>query len=672
MSDLQPSRGLALFLTAILLFLVAPATAQDCARLTAEWPYGPADAVFTKHGKSYFGSGTALVFGDVSDLTNPRVEGSIDLGMLIGDIFAEGNQVTVAAGSFDGGPGGLFVVDVSDPAYPAVSAHVSFALPARSVAVAGDFIFVGLVDPLQPTQGQLLAMDPQFPDGAVSVSLPGWPEELILDGETLWVSELGTGARAFDVSSPLNPIELAFLSGNIRDVDAVDGILYLAEWGEDRDDALRLVDVADPAAPVDLGFYDATRPRRVEVFGRAAYMLSAPSETTIRFEVIDVSPPDDPTRLGILTIGTGRGDLLINDLSVAASIAYLTHSQGGPVVVNTVDATEPRVAGSFDTPGLALGLALENDLLAVAGGGSGLAVVDLAATGNDLPTPTTLSLPFAQDVALADGYAFVASWGDGLLIYDLTDPARPEEVGAVETGYQFFRTVVSGHHLYASYFGNPYMTTAIFDISDPTLPVELSTLQGSVIAVDRGRAYADWSDWLGQCALATWDVSDPANPASEPSKINFWGGCARCEWPWPDYQRSYELDPHRSISGISIHGNLAWVALGQGGLKVLSLSDPSFPTPLANLDIDACGVTGMAAQRRTGYVTTHSPSGLLTVQLTGEDELVQSSFFPLAGFPADAILSGSTVFTANQTAGISAIDIKACQPPLRPRGRRLP
>ena len=101
------------------------------------------------------------------------------------------------------------------------------------------------------------------------------------------------------------------VEGNIRDADADDGILYVVEWGDDRDDALILLDVFDPTAPVELGRYDAIRPRAVEIFGPAAYLLSSPAETSFRLEVINVTQPDDPDRYGILSVGSPGGDLLV-------------------------------------------------------------------------------------------------------------------------------------------------------------------------------------------------------------------------------------------------------------------------------------------------------------------------------------------------------------------------
>jgi hypothetical protein len=660
-----------LSVTAGLVSLTATAAGQDCAQLVARQSRGPADAVFTRFGASYFGAGTELMIGDISDIQEPEIAGSVDLGMLIGDIVVEGDLALVAAGSFDGGPGALITVDVSDPALPTVVDVTEMPLPARSLARGDGVTYVGLADPVHPSNGLLLTIDDLRPDSTTTNPVAGWPEELNLDGDLLWVTELGTGARAFSVEEPAEPVEVGFVSGNVRDAAARDRVLYLAQRADDGD-GLLILDVADPASPLELATHAAARPRRVEVFGPNAYLVSAPSESSVRLEVLDVSPPADVSRRGILSLGSDGGDLLINDLFVAASLVYLTHSQGGPTIIDTLDATEPRLSGDFRTPGLTLGLALDGNLLAMAGGSSGLAAADLGGDGSTLPSPGTPPLPFAQDVALTRGHAFVASWDDGVLIYDLADPELPELVATVDTGYRFTRVVASGDHLYATFLGDPYVTTAIIDISDPGQAEIVAELEGGVVAVEGEWAYADWSDWLGQCALATWNVSDPEQPGTEPSRINFWGNCARCDWPWPDYRRSYELEPHRSIAGVAICGNLAWVALGQGGLRVLSLEDPAAPTQVAALDVAACGITAAAARRGGAFVTTHSPSGVLRLGLDGAGGVVESGFVPLAGFPTDAVLSGETIFVTSQTAGVTAIDVAACTPPLRATGRRTP
>jgi len=656
---------------------LAAAAAEECPQVVDRWPAGPADAVFTRAGRAYFGSGTVLTIGDVSVPSSPVVLGEIDLGLLIHDIVVDGQDVWVAAGNMVAEPGTVFRLDVTDPAAPELVAAWQTPLPARSVAVGDDVVFAGLVDPLDPSRGVLLELEPgatpASPPRITSVAIAGWPERLKVAEETLWVVELGTGARGFDVAEEGQLIELVHLAGNVRDLDAVDELLYLAEWRDDDPDVLRILDVADPAQPVALSEYRADKLRKVRVVGPTAYVASSPVESSIRLELVDVSDPSNPTREDVLSLGSLRGEAFLHDLAVANRIVHISNSRGGPWLVEDPPTGEPRLVGSFSTPGVTEAVTRAGELLAVAGGESGLLLFDLAGSAGLVP----LTLPeavggFAKDVAIAGTVAYVASWRDGVRILDLSDPRAPVEIARVATDGPCYRVVLDGDHLYATLATGPYVSTAIIDVSDPAAPSQVSELQGGVLAVAEGYAYSDWSDWAGRCALATWDVADPQQPASQPSRINFFGGCDRCDLPWLDYPRSYELQPHRAISGLALAGGRGWVALGTGGLHLLDTSDPASPDVVAALDSVACGTSATAASRDAAYVATAAPSGLLRVVVSPDGGLRETGFVELPGYPADAVLAGTIIYTADLTAGVSALDIAACHGPLRPTGRRTP
>jgi hypothetical protein len=656
---------------------IAAAVAAECPQVIDRWPAGPADAVFTRAGRAYFGSGTVFTIGDLSNPSSPVVLAEIDLGMLIHDIVVEDQIAWVAAGNMVAEPGTVFRIDVADPAAPEVVAAWETQLPARSIAVGDDVVYAGLVDPIDPGHGVILELEPgatpASPPRITSVEIAGWPERLKVAEETLWVAELGTGARGFDVAEERQLIELIHLAGNIRDLDAVDELLYLAEWRDDEPDVLRILDVADPSQPTSLAEYRADRARKVRIVGPTAYVASSPVESSIRLELVNVSDPSDPRREDMLSLGSLRGEAFLHDFAVANRIACISNSRGGPWLVEDPPTGEPRLVGSFATPGVTEAAALSGELLAVAGGESGLLLFDLAGSAGLVP----LTLPeavggFAKDVTIAGDVAYVASWRDGVLILDLSDPRAPVEIARAATIGPCYRVVVDSDYLYATLATGPYVSTAIFDISDPAAPSQVSELQGGVLAVAEGYAYSDWSDWAGRCALATWDVSDPQQPAAQPSRINFFGGCDRCGLPWPDYPRSYELQPHRAISGLTLAGGRGWVSLGNGGLHLLDMSDPASPDVVASLDNVACGVSATAAARDAAYVAIASPSGLLRVVVSPEGELRETGFVELPGYPADAVLAGTLIYTADLTAGVSVLDIAACHGPLRPTGRRVP
>jgi hypothetical protein len=489
----------------------------------------------------------------------------------------------------------------------------------------------------------------------------------------LWVAELGTGARAFDVSEEGQLVEIVHLAGNIRDLEAAEELLYLAEWRDDDPDVLRILDVEDPSAPAPLAEYRADRLRKVRVFGPTAYLATTPAESSIRLELVTVSDPENPVRRDVLSLGSLRGDAFLHDLAVANRIVCISNSRGGPWLVEDPPTGEPRLVGSFSTPGVTEAAALSGELLAVAGGESGLLLFDLAGTHGLVPLTLSESVGgFAKDVAIAGDVAYVASWRDGVRVLDLSDPRAPVEIARAATIGPCYRVVVDNDFLYATVASSPYVSTVIFDVSDPAAPSQVAELEGGVLAVAEGYAHSDWSDWAGRCALATWDVANPQQPATQPSRINFFGGCDRCDLPWPDYPRSYETQPHRAISGLTLAGGRGWVSLGAGGLHLLDMSDPASPDVVASLDHVACGTSASAAGRDAAYVATASPSGLLRVVVSPEGELQETGFVELPGYPADAVLAGTLVYTADLTAGVSALDVAACHGPLRPTGRRTP
>ncbi len=545
--------------------------------------------MFVRAGRAYFGSGTVFTIGGLSNPASPVVLAEIDLGMLIHDIVVDDDIAWVAAGNMVAEPGAVFRIDVEDPAAPEVVAVWETPLPARSIAVGDDVVFAGLVNPADPGNGVLLELEPgatpSSPPRITSVEVAGWPERLVLDEETLWVVELGTGARGFDVDEPRQLLEIVHLAGDIRDLEAEDHLLYLAEWRDDEPDVLRILDVEDPSAPVTLAEYRADRLRKVRVVGPTAYLATTPAESSIRLELVDVSDPSDPRRKDVLSLGSLRGDAFLQDLAVANRIACISNSRGGPWLAEDPPTGEPRLVGSFSTPGVTEAITVSGELLAVAGGESGLLLFDLAGTHGLVP----LALPeavggFAKDVAIAGDVAYVASWRDGVRVLDLSDPRAPVEIARAATIGPCYRVVVDNDVLYATVASAPYVSTLIFDVSDPSLPLQVAQLEGGVLAAVDGYAYSDWSDWAGRCALATWDVSNPQQPATQPSRINFFGGCDRCGLPWPDYPRSYELQPHRAISGLTIAGGHGWVSLGTGGLHLLDMSDAASPDVIASLD----------------------------------------------------------------------------------------
>jgi len=141
-----------------------------------------------------------------------------------------------------------------------------------------------------------------------------------------------------------------------------------------------------------------------------------------------------------------------HDVAVASGNAYLAVFWAG---LAAIDITNPEELGEptyHDTPGWALGVAVQEPLACVADHLSGLQIVDIS----DLSQPAVGSLltpDAALDVALegplsGGTLAYVAANEAGLRVVDLSTPEAPQEVGYYTTPWRAPAVALDGPYTY--------------------------------------------------------------------------------------------------------------------------------------------------------------------------------------------------------------------------------
>ena len=115
-----------------------------------------------------------------------------------------------------------------------------------------------------------------------------------------------------------------------------------------------------------------------------------------------------------------------------------------------------------------------------------------------------------SDVAVSDGYAYVAANSEGLKVIDIGDPSSPETVGhfVAPTGVM---SVALANGL--AYVGTELSGLRVVDISSPTSPTEVGACVyqnfGSIwyVAISNGYIYVPgiWPYYFG-----VFDTADPA------------------------------------------------------------------------------------------------------------------------------------------------------------------
>ena len=117
----------------------------------------------------------------------------------------------------------------------------------------------------------------------------------------------------------------------------------------DEDGGLRVINVANPAAPAEVG--PTTRRVRLRRGGGGQLRLRGRRYGGLR--VINVANPAVPAEVGAYdTPGAAYG------VAVAGSYAYVADYGRGLRVINVANPAAPAEVGFYDTPGIAYGVAV--------------------------------------------------------------------------------------------------------------------------------------------------------------------------------------------------------------------------------------------------------------------------------------------------------------------------
>jgi len=526
-------------------------------------------------GVAYVADGwSGLRIVDVSDLAAPVELGALDTPYHADNVEVAGDLAYIAGGSR------LHVIDVSDPSAPVEIGSLGTAGAGR-VQVADDLAYVAaggfglrIIDVSDPTLPvELGALD--TPGNAADVEVMGnlaYVVTYLYDGYGYFV-----GLKIFDVSDPFAPVELGAVAtpGLAWHVEVVGNLAYVTG------DGLRIIDVSDPQSPVALGGALAPAENIGAVVGDLAYVAAGRSGLLI----VDVSNPAFPAMLGALEVPDSSYALAVE---VVGDRAYVLEQSyyGGAASLNVIDVSDPTAPaelGSLAALDILEDLEVAGDI-AYLYGVNGVQIVDVS----DPSAPVELlagvgGRRWLSDIEVAGDRVYVAGifykldFGSRIFlgISDASDPAHPQLLGELvlcDADYNEVCEDVSvaavGDLVYVTYRYDGYgyfVGLKIFDVSDPSAPVELGAIDTPEIAyevevVDHLAYVADRS------GLRIIDVSNPAAPVE----------LGALEMPgWASAYLDYE---------VAVTGDRAYLADGDA-LHAIDVSDPAHPVALGGFPI---------------------------------------------------------------------------------------
>lgn len=369
---------------------------------------------------------------DLSDPTMPLETSRTVLRGVVDNLETRGDRLLANVFSY------LLVLDRSEPARPRLIEEFETGSSLTAVASFGDLMLAG-----QP--GSVLAIE-SVPTPAVVGRYDQFENSLVgrtaPDGDRLLTA---AQFQMLGIDDPADPAFIGRTALSANDVAADGRHAYLAaSYG------LVVVDLADPAAPVEVGFAAVpgwpSDSYRVHASGDVVYTLSLDIDffalsTVTTYGVAD---PTNPVPLGSVA-GLGQAfDMAVrDDLIVVAD---------GPL--RTIDASDPtdlRPLGELD--GSYIGVVIGGSVAYTLHGGptQSLRLVDIADPAN--PTvladvPLSRAPAYLHDLAIVDDVAYVVGREVGLLRVDVKDPGAPAILAPAPTAGEPFAISSQGTTLF--------------------------------------------------------------------------------------------------------------------------------------------------------------------------------------------------------------------------------
>jgi hypothetical protein len=608
--------------------------------------------------QGYRGTGVEVI--DVHDPATPQRVGRIDTVGRVRALAVSGDLAGVVdEGTWSGlSQSNYFsVIELSGPGgprrvgqYRLFDVEVALALVGNRAYLARDLGLevIDLTNPARPRR-----LGETWLDGDV------WGfKRIAVSGSKVFVVS-ATGVAVLDISNPSAPIQTGWhrgtRSGNRFAGTGMSGMaisgshLYRTTEGfssmfaADNGSLLEVLDVSNANHPA----LTATYPVGIDARGLAlSGSLAFVASGFTGMQILDVADPAQPR---LLSSYLEQSDSVVGTVGVA--VARRTACVLGSKGFDTVDIAEPkqpRGLGQYrlgeDESTAGISAAGNRAYLLVQGPSQSLEVIDLS----NPVTPQRLirydTESWSERLPASPHFAYVPDVEEGWLIQDVRDPANPALVG----GYRTIASVL-GATILGTQAHN--VSGGIYDVSDPGHPRQI----GWADPGDGSRSVSRSGDLV--CAVGTqglqcYDVSDPAN--------------ARLVG---------RFATSHPATGIILRGTDAFVTAGPSGLLVVDLSRPAAsiptaieftPVPLSSGGSDARGV---AASGDLAYVADGG-SGLKILDMRNAEEPMVLGEHGTDDFAYGVAVAGDYVFLAAGNAGMEVFEAKD---PAQPRrASRIP
>lgn len=538
--------------------------------LLAHWPEGTVEDIQIVDDELYYADGSTFVISDVSDPTQPTMQGSYTFNVSILALLINDHLAYIVDG-FET----MYILDISDDMQPQFIQSVS--IPGDNITdieKRGDYVYMAQREGLTIVD----VRNSMSPNVVNHTFEDNWLQDLFIDDSTLFVVDRIFGLRIYSLKDPVQPTEISSfeIDQSSYSIDKRDDYLFVTDDSE----GTFIFDVSDLNAPSMINKIDGPITHSAVIVD--SILFCSRGKVLDIYNVVDLL---NPQRLSVTEMNFG-----IEKIRWSDDHLYMTSYDQDLYIFNVIDGQNPSLVSSISTGGITRDIFVQDQLAYVANSNYGLRIIDI----HDLTSPVELSLTYTGDIAeqilvqgqiafianyfdglttidvsdpsspvildeldtrwaedmdIRDEYIFIADRYEGLVIVDISDPANLSKASALKIGTNVVGLDVDGDYAYMAAHSAGLF---IIDISNPFLPTEVGHLEGNiweVIVVDQYAYLADYTN-----GFRIIDISNPTLPV-ELGRLMLAG----------------------SVADLALIGNYAYVATLKSGVRMLDIRDPAHP-----------------------------------------------------------------------------------------------
>jgi hypothetical protein len=613
------------------------------------------------------------------------------------DVAISGDYIYLSSGLNSG----LRILDMSNPAALREAGYVINTDPCPEVwswmtdriCVSGNHAYVLYFDGTWSFAHYRLYIynvsDPSAPFPIGYTSLPDNCTSMFVEGDYVYITSFKDVGQSevmvIDVSDPANPFETGSFAtpGMANDVYVTGNKAYVAD-----NNALVIYDVSNPGSASKVGSYSPVG--GMALIHNAAVLGDYVIITDAVFGIRILDASDGSQINEVSSLPHGQNDVIYSPLKVSGDKIY--YIQNGDISGNKLVALDisnpeaPVERGTHNMQGTwwFYGFDYNNGYASIAAGKEGLKMLKISSP--DSITDAGIYDPYdlTSGLAVAGNYAFVGTYMNDLVVYDVSDPSSPLEIASlIFPGSPIKQISVWGSHLYVpGVVRDENNGVSVLDITNPADPEEIAYWpepegdSGPPFSVERYGNYAFLACALG--GVEVYDVSQIDQPAfidnwtlwNAATNQGFGVTNVKIAWPYlyaPDRAFGlYVLDISnpsniKEVASIKTPGEAMWadisedhryiyIADGNEGLMIIDVSNPLEPVETGcykqNLEMaNHADVSGDYV-----YISDGGQTGLHVIDVSDPAMPVEVAYHKTQGaFAHDVVVDDGLIYFLDYT-----------------------